>query len=362
MPADTNADQSQNSTAAAAFYEIRIDGRRLEPEFDNSVRSVLIEDAINRPAMFRINLAFQGGTTGIDQLNRDFFRVFSPGAEIEIAMGRTTRTPMFFGKITAIAPVFATPPHVEIRGYDRMYELRFGRKRRAYSRVKDSALAERVAGAAGLSVQTEDTGVIHDYVFQNNQTDYEFLLERAERIDYELRVEDRTLQFKSPAETAAPEVTLTYESDLNRVSLEIRTLTEGSEIELRGWDQSRKQTLSGKAQIGDESVQPENGEQNGYQLSQSAFRAGGAAVIDEPLGDAVEAQRIAKAQYRKALREFITGDGECPGEPRIRAGRTIQLAGLGGPLDGTYYVVGSTHEFSDSAGYMTRFMVRRTFL
>lgn len=356
------ADESTSPTAVGAFYEIRLDGRRLDARYDDAVRSVVVEDAINRPALFRINLSFQSAETGLDQLNRDFFDVFAPGAEIEIAMGRTTRTPMLAGKITAIAPVFATPPHVEIRGYDRLYELRFGRKRRAYTRIKDSALVERVAAAVGLSVQSEDSGVVHDYVFQNNQTDYEFLLERAERIDYELRVEDRTLQFKPPAETAAPEVTLTYEIDLNRLSLEIRTLTEGSELELRGWDQARKQALSGKAQNGDESVQPEIGGQNGYQLSRAGFRAGGAAVINEPLGGAVEAQRVARAQYRKTLREFITGDGECPGEPRIRAGRTIELAGLGGPLNGTYYVVGSTHEYSDSAGYMTRFMLRRTFL
>jgi phage protein D len=356
------ADQNTTPSAIGAFYEIRLDGQRLDPVYDNAVRSVIVEDAVNRPAMFRINMSFQAADTGLDQLGRDFFDTFAPGAEIEISMGRTTRTPLFAGKITAIAPTFANPPHVEIRGYDRMYELRFGRKRRAYSRIKDSALVERVAGAAGISVQAEDTGVLHDYVFQNNQTDYEFLIERAERIDYELRVEDRTLQFKPPAETAAPEATLTYEVDLNRIALEIRTLTEGSEIELRGWDQSRKQSVSARAQSGDEAVQPETGGQSGYQLSRAAFRASAAAVINESLGDAVEAQRVAKAQYRKSLREFITGDGECPGEPRIRAGRTVELAGLGGPLNGVYYVVGSTHEYSDSVGYMTRFMIRRTFL
>ncbi len=356
------AENENTQPVLGAFYEIRLDGVRLAEIYDTAIRSIVIEDAINRPTMFRISLAFQGGVTGVDQLNREFFDVFTPGAELEIAMGRSTRTPMLAGKITAIAPVFAAPPHVEIRGYDRMYELRFGRKRRAFTRIKDSALAERVAGAVGLSVQAEDSGVVHDYVFQNNQTDYEFLLERAERIDYELRVEDRTLQFKPPAENAAPEVTLTYEIDLNRLALEIRTLTEGGEIELRGWDQSRKQSVSGKAESGDESVQPETGGQNGFQLSRSAFRAGGAAVINEPLGGAVEAQRVARAQYRKTLREFITGDGECPGEPRIRAGRTIELAGLGGPLNGIYYVAGSTHEYSDSTGYMTRFAVRRTFL
>ena len=62
--------------------------------------------------------------------------------------------------------------------------------------LKDSDIASQIASEANLEVDAVDSKVTHDYVIQANQTDLEFLRERAGRIQYEVFVSDKTLHFR----------------------------------------------------------------------------------------------------------------------------------------------------------------------
>jgi phage protein D len=87
-------------------------------------------------------------------------------------------------------------PSVIVRGYDRRHRMQRARKTRTFVTQKDSDIASAVAREARLSVEAVDSTVIHDYVIQANQTDLEFLQERARRIQYEVFVTDKTLHFR----------------------------------------------------------------------------------------------------------------------------------------------------------------------
>src|SRR5699024_5372539 len=76
--------------------------------------------------------------------------------------------------------------------------------------MTDGEIARRVAGELQLQLDADDPGVKHPYVMQFNQTDLSFLLERAARIRYELRIDGRTLRFKKGAEAAQQVLTLVY--------------------------------------------------------------------------------------------------------------------------------------------------------
>jgi hypothetical protein len=124
-------------------------------------------------------------------------------------MGYRDRTDeMIAGEITGLEPEFLAEdvPMLTVRGYDRRHRLMRCRKTHSFLKMKDSDIASQIARDASLTPRTEDTAVMHDYVLQHNQTDLEFLAERAARIGYEVVVDDTTLYFRPPQNTGSEAV------------------------------------------------------------------------------------------------------------------------------------------------------------
>ena len=58
------------------------------------------------------------------------------------------------------------------------------------------------------------------------------------------------------------------------------------------------------------------------------------------------------------LNNRLTGSGSTIGNPDIKPGKVINLAGLGSQFSGLYRITSATHTF-DSGGYKTNFKVRK---
>ncbi len=362
-----------NNRYTVAACGVKIDGRTQGPADGNSIKEVVVEDCINRPAMFSLKYMIMrqrtesngdegASTVKIDRVDDEVFDRFSLGAEIEVSLGNNEKAKMMTGRVAALEPDFDhDSPCLVVRGYDGMFDLRFGTKRRSFSDLKDSTIAQQLAAEVGLTADVTDTRTIHPYLFQNNQSNYDFLCERAERLDYELLIEDdRVLRFGPPREEQEPALDLVFAvgGSLKRFFPRMKTLTRDSEIELRGWDVNRKEVIRARGRRGDELVIPANGQRSGFEYSVDGFRASASAIIDEPLVDDSDAQNLAQARYRRTLRGFISGEGVARGDTRIRAGRTVRIQDAGTKFSGVYYVVSSRHHFT-AQGYETTFKVRR---
>ena len=84
-------------------------------------------------------------------------------------------------RVTGLEPHFSFghQPTFTVPGYDRRHRFGRGRKTRTFVQQKDSDIAAQIAGEAGLHAQSIDSSVTHEYILQANQTDMEFLQERA---------------------------------------------------------------------------------------------------------------------------------------------------------------------------------------
>lgn len=339
-----------------AKFKLLLNGSELSDDLLSAVEGVTIEDELNLPVMFTIKLStvdfFKGDWRGVDLKN------FKLGDTVKVFMGFDSAVEMMTGEITSLDYTFGDSSNVEIRGYNRLHRLRFGTMRRSFKDVKDSDIASTIASDVSLSPDVEDTGTIHPYIFQNNQTNYEFLIERANRIGHEILVEDKTLIFRKSQEDKSPEITLQHKIDLQSFSVQIRTLTEGSKIEVRGWNVKDKEEITSTASKGSETSKM-TGKESGYEMSEKAFTASEVAIVDGSIVDSKDAENIAKAQYNMFLKEFLTGEGVCGGNPKIRAGKTIEIKGLGDRLNGAYYIVSTVHSIGQGE-YTTKFKVRRT--
>ncbi|MCL6590417.1 MAG: hypothetical protein K6U80_10730 [Firmicutes bacterium] len=345
-----------NNELVVANYRLYLNGSEFSPELLAAIESITVEDELNLPAMFAIKLNI------VDFDKGDWrwigLEAVKPGDVVKIFMGVDTPAEMMTGEITSLEVAFGAYCYMEIRGYDRLHRLRFGTKRRSFKDMKDSDIAAKIANEAGLLPQIEDTGTVIPYLFQNNQSNYEFLLERGRRLGYEMLVNDKTFYFRKSQEGKAPELTLEYNLDFDSFTAQMRALTEGSEVEVRGWGVKDKKEITATAKSGSE-TSAMAGLETGYKLSQTAFGDFPVAVIDEAVIDESDAGKIAKAKYNTLLKEFITGEGTCLGNPSIRAGKTVELKGIGTRFSGPYYLAATVHSINEE-GYKTTFKVKRT--
>jgi phage protein D len=224
--------------------------------------------------------------------------------------------------------------------------------------MKDSDIASSIASDTGLTPDVEDTATTHAYLFQNNQTNYEFLAQRAGRIDYEMRARDKTFYFQPSQEDKTPEITLEYGIGLESFATRLRVITEGSEVEVRGWDVQNKEEITFTAAGGSERTKM-GGDDSGFDLSE-AVSASPTAIVDHAVVDATDAENIGKARYNSMIKQFMNGEGVSNGNPKIRAGNTIEIKGIGQRFSGIYYLTASTHSFSSGGAYLSKFKVKRT--
>ncbi len=342
-----------------ANFKLLLNGSELSNELSVAVTGVSVEDEINLPAMFTIKFDTvdfpKGAWRGVD------LNIFKIGDTIKVFMGIEKMVEMMTGEIISLDFVFGESSLMEIRGYDRLHKLRFGTMRRSFKDMKDSDIASSIASSINLTPMVEDTATVHPYIFQNNQSNYEFLLERTKRIGYEILVEDKNFIYRKSKEKETPEITLEFGKDIQSFSAQIKTLTEGSSVKVRGWDIKNKKAITSTASKGSETTKM-TGKESGYEMSESAFTdfsASSVSIVDNMIIDATDAENIAKAKYNSMLKEFLTGEGKSTGNPKLKAGKTIEIKGIGERLSGVYYVISSVHSITNGV-YSTIFKVRRT--
>jgi uncharacterized protein len=287
--------------------------------------------------------------------------LFSVGNEVEIQMSYAGEpVTVMVGEITGLEPEFALDdvPTFMVRGYDRRHRLMRGRKTRSFTTMKDSAIASQIAGAAGLIAQVEDTKVTLEYVMQHNQTDLEFLQSRAQRIGYEVFVEHKKLHFHSPKSSQARVLTLRYQDSLLSFSPRLSTMEQVGQIEVQGWDSKQKKAIVGKASAGQESSKMA-GETSATIVVNRAFGKASNPKVTLPISSQAEADQMALGQFREMGLVYISGEGQCRGNPDLRAGTVIEILGIGKRFSGLYYVSSVTHTYEADQGYRTDFTVRR---
>jgi phage protein D len=338
--------------------EINIDGAALPVEIALRVHRVWVDEDAGLPGMFSFDVAggdAENETAWIDG------STFPLGGAVEIKMGYgDALQSLIEAEITGLEPAFtrAGRPSLTVRGHDRRHRLLRGRKTRSFVQQKDSDIASTIASEAGLTAQAEDSQVVHDYVLQANQTDMEFLQERARRIEYEIVVEGRTLHFRHVQNDQAEALTLTPDDDLLEFFPRLSTLAQAGEFALRGWSPKDKKEIVATARSGDE-ASTMGGSDSGAALAETAF--GGAAVLlsDTPVFTQAEADQLALAHFNRALLQLVSADGVCTGRTDLRPGLVIKIDGVGTRFAGQYYVAATSHRYLPSQAYRTHFALRR---
>lgn len=343
-------------------FEVLINGSPLPAGAAAHVAEVSVEGDTELPDMF--SLVVVASEELLDEFAWvDEAELFAVGNGVEVKMGYADQlTSLFRGEVTALEPTFRADqlPTLVVRGYDRRHRLTRGRRTRSFLNKTDSEIAHQIAQEATLKSDVGDSRVRHDYVLQANQTDYEFLLGRAARINYEVVVEDKTLVFRPVASDRGEAITLMADEDLAEFSPRLSSAGQVSDVLVRGWDPKNKKEIVGRAQAGDE-VSKMGGKQTGAALSERAFGGATGLLSKLPVMTQAEADQLAVGRFNSTSLELITGEAACVGRADLRPGRVVKIDGVGKRFGGLYYVTAATHVYTPG-GYTTYFSFRRNAL
>lgn len=328
-----------------------------------------VEESLHLPAMFMLvvhNSYLPARSQDEPWRNEKYFKI---GDKLKLGFAASTTEASVFneeaedylieGEITAIEVHFTnkSEAHIVVRGYDVSHRLHRGRYNRSFLDQTDSDIVRKIATEVGIKIgQVDNSGEPHEYVFQENQTNMEFLRERAARIGFELFIQDNKLNFRKPESKAS--LTLKWLRDIFSFSTRVTSAEQISAVEVRSWDYSQKKLISSTASSEKLVTETGNGKgsstSNEFNLNNKPPKI---TVVDQPVFKPKEAEAMAQALCNELGGEFVYADAKAEGNPKIRVGQVINLEGMGDRYSGKYYVTETRHFYSQRV-YTTDFSVR----
>lgn len=323
-------------------------------ERDGIVSDLTVDTTLDGADQFSFGLNYEydpefedGAFVGLD------WDLFTPGTRVDIAIGyeeRSLAVPMLAGRIKSVRTDFPSGgvPTVSVSGYDLLHDLTVGTNSGSWDDATDSTVVRRVVenGQYGLSVEAMETGVKRRKTIQDDQSDYEFLKELADRNGFELRAVGLTLYFGPPTNDPPADLTLTYGESLGSFSPELNSVGQVGEVEVRHWDPERGEEIVGTAKADDDTRAGGAG-------------AGGKQVLRVAVANEDEAETIAEAALKRLSEGLVTGRGDTVGIPELQVGTTLELERLSDRFTNVYYVTQATHRIGGS-GYGASFSVIET--
>ncbi|MGP3939925.1 VgrG-related protein [Streptomyces sp. 6N106] len=287
------------------------------------------------------------------------------GTEVRLmagAGGGPLPRPLLTGSVTALeVEIDDTGTFTVVRGLDESHRLFRGRQVASYQNMTLADICVRVARRAGLKPGKVDVaGPVLEHVAQPNISDWEFLRGLAEEAGAQVYVTDGRLHIAKPTEAGgAPDTSaraardplvLEMGDNLLRCRAGVSAAEQVSTVEVRGWDVKTKQPLVGRADAGTAATLD-----LGVTAAEVARPFGEASFVvsDAPYGHQAQVDQAAGALAARIAGSFAELEAVIRGNPEVRAGGAVTLAGVGKPFEGRYTVTSSRHVFDPVRGYET---------
>lgn len=326
-------------------FTVKINGTKLAPEIAAQLLELKIRQSLRQPASALIRIGDSGGQHVDDFKVSDTVEVLI-GAISDQSGGET----VFKGEIVALEPEFEqTGVTIGIRAYDRTHRLQHGKKVRTFQQSSASDMVNKVLREAGLTANSESTSVVFEFFQQSDETDRDFI-RRLERMhDYELYDDGSQVHFRSASSVKSPVATLTYQDNLLDFRPRLSAAQQHSDVQVRGWDIKGKQpvTASESSPTLAASIGAARPKDYGKPL----------LVSDRVTENTGEANLIAKSTMERTAAGFAEAEGSCMGQPKIKAGETIEIKGVGTKFSGKYVVTSVTHLLRSPGTFKTFFTI-----
>jgi phage protein D len=375
--------------AYAPSFTVRLAGEPMPTAMRASITSVRYQDGLEGADRVELTLA----NDRLQWLDHPLLQTDIP-FELRIGYAPDPLDTVFVGEITGVEASFPSGamPTVHIVAHDFLQRLTTGTKDRAFALsipcigkfpLPDPLVASLV-GATNLLIPVVDpAGAALSFLtllvayaidpieakrairLQQGQSDFDFLSGLARENGWEMYIDHTAepkgyvLRFQFLVQDYAPSAVLRWGHSLVDFTPRISTVGQVAAVATRIWVSSIKTEFVivlgwdyDRAAF-DLQVYPGLGDLDALLGSQ---KARGTIRIDA-LGPATAPKSIL-SELLPRLNNRLTGSGTTVGDPAIKAGRVIDLEGLGASFGGLYRVTSATHTL-DGSGYRTTFDARK---
>jgi phage protein D len=378
----------ENQNFYAPYFEIKLRGQNLNRAVIRDVLEVSYSDSLDRLDSFEFTLHDWDPVLRLPKYSSPYDENgtirklpdnspvpnFDPGAQAELRIGyygpEEPRL-MMTGQIVSLTPNFPASgaPTLRVRALSLLYTLQKRQETIVYENKKDSEIAMDIGGRLEIEVEIPsgqlDQETPNEYIALRNEYPIIFLMARARRLGYDIYVklpEDDSDEEPKLFFGRTPTSTLTYElawgKSLMQFSPTVKTKGQIAKVVVRGWNplgQGEDRRIEGQATLQD--LNPQLPDPQLLSSIDAALAETQEVVVDDPIRNQEEADRIARGILADKLKDLITGRGSTVGLPDLRAGRNITIEGLGSRFSGQYVVTESSHKLG-SSGYTTEFSAR----
>ncbi|MFK0223817.1 VgrG-related protein [Streptomyces vinaceus] len=376
-----NATDAVRPTVEALVRAGRFTAAALPEPIQNMVRRVIVDTHLRLPDMFEIS--FEENCTGEGETVSDHSG-FQIGSVVEIYGGApgAPAQMLISAEVTSVEAICENNiVFVVVRGYDQSHRLQRVRRTRSFTGLTDSQIVKEIVSEAKVnSSRITPTLVQYDHLSQINQTDWDFLQERARLIGFEagfsrggfyFRKAGRAVGLVDPPAASLPELEFTDNLISFRPRITSASLTP--RVEVRSWDPSASRTTVARDT---DSGYASPAEDPGALLKkfvtkvtapkakvdQSPPPDPGAQVVLKPTSSgtapAAEAALLARGAAERLSGHRAEAEGYAVGDTRICAGEQVNITRVPGAFAGVWTVTHARHVFDDEeGGYHTRFTV-----
>lgn len=384
-------------------FEIKVEGAGLPDDVMRDVIELTYEDDLDRMDSFQITVSNwdevnkkfkyigsedatgQGGAAngpedGSGAANR--YQLFEPcSKKVIIKMGYLGDLKiMMTGFFTTMEPTFSpgAAATLNVRGINVLQRLRTKKYNDFFQNSKPSEIARLVgerrdedlnALRLPVIIVTDPEALNNEravsHIAQRNEYSIDFLWKLARRHGYvitmlEQEEDDAAPRIRfGPSERGQSLTESAYELKLGQSLIDfkprITTANQFKSVTVNGWDRSRQEMVTGRADFDDREMQELNADLR-YLMCMCDARE--ELVVDMPVFDENQARDRARSLLLDQQKQMVTASGTTIGLPLLKAGGKVRISEVGARLSGEYFVTKTQHIFNDN-GYITKFVARR---
>jgi phage protein D len=214
--------------------------------------------------------------------------------------------------------------------------------------ITDSDIVTAVIGEAGCTAgQVDATDTQHKYVFQRNESHYNFCKRLASRNGYLLRANEGKIDFVKAQFDGGTELTPEH---LMALDYTLSPHQVPNNLTVYGWDYVAKEKVEGTAAAGDiiklgggEDVVGKNG----------GIWAGDSYISDVLVTSQGGAKAMAVGELNRLARRFVRGRAVVQGDGALTAGTIVTFTGLSPKFNPEVLVVSARHIVEPTRGSTT---------
>ena len=380
-------------------FEIRIKGAQIPNDVLRDVVEVTYKDNWKEIDSFELTVNNWDPTTNSfkyvgaetpESLKKDTpegrrQRLFEPcNKEVEVKMGYVGELRiMLTGNFTTMEPNFPNSgaPTLSVRGLNILHQLRRKQYVHAWDNRRDSEIAKNLATLRDretgkkrfpLPIEIDDNALNEEpqieYVAEQNQYDIDFLLARARQRGYVIFIQEqdrkvrgskRRLYFGPSHEGRIPGLRdVTFKLEWGKSLIDFKpTLTTANQVKsvtVNGWNRRTGRPIQKTVTLEDRKF---SRNRDLYEMLQKCDPRE-EIVVEEPVFSPGQAEKRAFAILSDRQKEMVKATATTVGLPDLRAGKLVQIEGLGARFSGTYFITETTHTIGNG-GYTTKFSARR---